>query len=146
MLFRKGSFLFCLIFFSIIFRTSATHIVGGELNYTYLGNDDYQIRLIVYRDCFNGVPPFDNPASIGIFNSNNILVQNVFVDITNEANIPNLINSPCLQPPNNICYEYAEYITTVHLPAIAAEIPVSTISSMFQIQAQHIMQPFRIVP
>ena len=35
----------------------ATHIVGGELYYKYLGNDLYQIRLTVYRDCWNGVPP-----------------------------------------------------------------------------------------
>ena len=45
----------------------ATHIVGGELNYRCLGNNQYEISLTVYRDCFNGVPYFDNPAVIGIF-------------------------------------------------------------------------------
>ena len=62
-----------LLFFSINMLLSqvstATHIVGGELNYRYLVNNVYQINLTVYRDCFNGVPPFDNPASVGIFNA-----------------------------------------------------------------------------
>ena len=109
---------FCLFFFLIISSSQATHIVGGELNYTYLGANEYEIRLVVYRDCFNGIPPFDNPASIGIFDSNNMLIQELSVFITIEENIPNFINSPCLQPPSNICYEYAEYITTVNLPPI----------------------------
>ncbi len=57
------------------FSVSATHIVGGEMNYRHLGGNNYEIRLTVYRDCFNGVPPFDNPASIGIYNSANQLVN-----------------------------------------------------------------------
>jgi gliding motility-associated-like protein len=114
---RSFCFLFFL-FFLISLKIYATHIVGGELNYTYLGNNNYQIRLLVYRDCFNGIPPFDNPASIGIFNSSNQLVEELLVDSIDGAHIANFINSPCLQPPNNICYEYCEYIDTVNLPPI----------------------------
>ncbi len=116
MLFYKSRFLFFSLFFLVTFRSSATHIVGGELNYTDLGGGTYRVRLIVYRDCFNGQAAFDDPASIGVFDSNNNLVQNLLVNLTTQAHIPNLINSPCLQPPSNICYEYAEYITTVFLP------------------------------
>ena len=43
-------------------KANATHIVGGELYYQCLGNDQYRITLNVYRDCYNGVPPFDDPA------------------------------------------------------------------------------------
>ena len=66
-------FLMCGLF--CFLEASATHIVGGELNYKYLGSNNYEIRLTVYRDCYVGVPPFDNPASVGIFNSNNQLLQ-----------------------------------------------------------------------
>src|SRR5689334_5849203 len=105
----RNSFYCFVIFFIFLIppRLSATHIVGGELNYHYLGNNEYQVRLIVYRDCFNGQAPFDNPASIGIFNSANQLVQNLLVNITTQNSIPNYINSPCLVPPANVCYEYA---------------------------------------
>ena len=45
----------------------ATHIVGGEMNYRCLGNNQYEIQLTVFRDCDTGIPDFDDPASIGIF-------------------------------------------------------------------------------
>ncbi|MFZ7118025.1 MAG: hypothetical protein ACO1G1_06150, partial [Bacteroidota bacterium] len=45
----------------------ATHIVGGEIFYSYLGNGNYQVTMYIYRDCANGVPPFDDPAAIGIY-------------------------------------------------------------------------------
>ncbi|MFM8949601.1 MAG: hypothetical protein ACKOKB_02355, partial [Bacteroidota bacterium] len=48
----------------------ATHIVGGELYYRYLGNNQYEIQLTVYRDCFYGVPPFDEPAYVGVWDVN----------------------------------------------------------------------------
>ena len=47
----------------------ATHIVGGELNYRCLSNNFYEISLTVFRDCQNGVPPFDALASVGVFDS-----------------------------------------------------------------------------
>jgi hypothetical protein len=52
----------------------ATHIVGGEIYYDNLGGNNYRIRMKVYRDCFNGIPPFDDPAFMTIFdNSNNVI-------------------------------------------------------------------------
>lgn len=52
---------------------TATHIVGGEMNYTYLGNNEYLIRLDVYFDCQNGSPQAiaqDATAFIGVFDGN----------------------------------------------------------------------------
>ena len=31
--------------------SKATHIVGGTLNYTWNGGDNYTVTLILYRDC-----------------------------------------------------------------------------------------------
>ncbi len=112
LLLLSGSF-FLFLFPAEIF---ATHIVGGELNYKDLGNGNYEIRLTVYRDCYNGVPPFDNPASIGIFDANNALVANLLVFVLDSSSVPNAINSPCLIPPTNICYRVAHYVDTVYLP------------------------------
>ncbi len=106
--------LFCLCFFSS--NVYATHIVGGELNYTYLGNDQYEIRLTMYRDCYNGVPPFDNPASIGIFDQFNNFVTELLVVFPGSDTIPSTINSPCIIPPTNICYEHTSYSGIVTLP------------------------------
>lgn len=40
--------------FLSISSSHATHIMGGELTYTCLGNNQYELVLIIYRDC-NGI-------------------------------------------------------------------------------------------
>lgn len=97
-------------------ESRATHIVGGELNYRYTGNNVYEIQLTVYRDCYNGLAPFDNPASIGIFDGSGNLYSSASVFITSQGPVSNVINSPCLIPPTNVCYEVAHYIFTTVIP------------------------------
>src|SRR5258708_34220847 len=117
----KTKFFLILVLLSAVLQSHASHIVGGELNYTYLGNNNYRLRLIVYRDCFNGTAPFDNPADIGIFDSGNAFFQQQFVAITNQTSVPNYINSPCLVPTTKVCYDYAEYINTLNLRPLNGE-------------------------
>ncbi|NDH89735.1 MAG: hypothetical protein EBZ22_02415 [Flavobacteriia bacterium] len=45
----------------------AAHLVGGELTYTCSGNNVYQIKLVVYRDCNSTGAQLDQTASIGIY-------------------------------------------------------------------------------
>ncbi|MCD6067413.1 MAG: domain containing protein [Bacteroidetes bacterium] len=111
-------FLYIALFALFSLNMKATHIVGGELNYRHLGNFDYELKLTVYRDCYTGVPPFDNPASIGIFNQNNAFVQQVLVPFVSLDTLPGLINDPCTIVPTDFCYEVTTYITIVHLPPI----------------------------
>lgn len=97
----------------------ATHIVGGEITYACLGNNQYEVKLSVYRDCFNGVPPFDNPASLGIFNANNQLLQEVKMNWNlMEDTLPIYLNNPCLTRPPNVCVHRTTYTTIVNLPPI----------------------------
>jgi gliding motility-associated-like protein len=101
------------------FRLSATHIVGGELTYECLGNDQYRITLNVYRDCFNGVPPFDDPANIGIFDTSFNLIdslQIVWQGFDDTLDI--YLNNPCLVRPPNICVHRSFYTGIVTLPPI----------------------------
>ncbi|MFM9028417.1 MAG: hypothetical protein ACKOQ6_10535, partial [Bacteroidota bacterium] len=91
-------------------QVNATHIVGGEVYYRYLGNDQYEITLLVYRDCYNGQAAFDNPASIAIYDGAGQLVANNDVYISNQFQMPAVIINPCLIPPTNLCYEVAEYV------------------------------------
>jgi len=111
----------CLVLFLAFatFCAKATHIVGGELYYTYLGNNQYEIRLTVYRDCFYGNPPFDSPALIGVWNANNSFVYAVDLFPNDSATIPPIINSPCFVPPTNVCYRVCNYYGTITLPPIA---------------------------
>ena len=94
-------FLALTVFFTMVtFTSRATHIVGGELNYHYLGNNIYQISLTVYRDCYNGVPPFDNPASVGIFNAlTQGFIREKLFNFVDLDTVPPTVNSPCFIPP-----------------------------------------------
>lgn len=110
--------LFCISSCLFTSNVQATHIVGGELYYRYLGNSNYEITLIVYRDCYFGVPPFDDPASIGIYdNPFYNLVQEVLVSTSDSVQLPPSITSTCFIPPVSICYVKATYRDTVTLPA-----------------------------
>ncbi len=110
-------YFFCaaaLLFFSQ--TLFASHIVGGEMNYHYLGNDQYEITLIVYRDCINGQALYDDPAALGIFDASGNFIRFVFVSLNDSSSIPNVINTPCLTPPTGVCDQVAHYYTTLTLP------------------------------
>ncbi|MES2680005.1 MAG: PKD domain-containing protein [Bacteroidota bacterium] len=108
----------------------ASHIVGGEMIYDYLGNNKYRITLKIYRDCssqttFDGiVNPSGalSPANISVLevNSGAIVTGAVIdIDLPVITHIPPTINSPCIQTPNNICVEEGVYTETLTLPPIA---------------------------
>lgn len=124
---NKKSLLYIFIVFNLFgfFKANATHIVGGELNYKYLGSNNYEIRLTVYRDCYVGVPPFDDPAYVGIFNSSNQLLQTLTMPFRGLDTLPPTINDPCTIPPLDFCYEVTTYIDTVNLPPLTGGYQIS---------------------
>lgn len=98
----------------------ATHILGGTMYYSSLGNDNYQITLVLYRDCGPGNTnntALDNPAPIGIYNSNGTLVQTTQFYLPGEVTMPVVVDNPCLSAPPDICTKMGTYTGTVHLPA-----------------------------
>ncbi len=111
---KKHILTYFIVFLSIT-SSFATHIVGGELYYQSLGGDQYKIILKVYRDCLNGVAPFDNPASIGVFNSSGSLIDEILLSNPTITNLPIIVTNPCLQVPPVICTEEGIYEKTVTL-------------------------------
>jgi gliding motility-associated-like protein len=113
MLFRISLF-FISILMSI--GVHASHIVGGEIYYDYLGNNNYRVYIAVYRDCLSTGADFDIPLPLGVFNANNVLIQNVSVPYPGKQNLPVVFNNPCVVPPSGICVERAIYTTVLNLP------------------------------
>lgn len=107
------------IFFALPLH--ATHIVGGELSYTYLGNDSFLITLDMYRDCGNiNNETFEtNYVNIGIIKDDGLYFYGTAgVSVTDMRlypvgvfdTIPNNINGdPCLFVPPNVCVQHARY-------------------------------------
>lgn len=110
-----------LLFFTLLsLKSSATHIVGGEIYYDCLGGNNYRITLKLYRDCSIGITtPFDNPASIFIFNSSGIYLDSLEAIFPGAVVLPNSLTYPCLTLPANVCVEEAIYQVVVNLPPLA---------------------------
>ncbi len=50
---------------------SATHLIGSDMTFQCLGNDFYEIELVIRRDCVYGADDaqYDDPAFVGIFDA-----------------------------------------------------------------------------
>lgn len=103
-----------LLLFVLPFGLYATHIVGGEMNYRSLGNNNYEITLKVYRDCINGQVGFDDPASVGIFDRDGNLVKELLLPFVGSQPVTNPLNA-CFTSSSPVCVETSSYVTTVTL-------------------------------
>lgn len=107
------------LFFSSANAVFASHIVGGEMYYDCLGNNQYRITIKVYRDCFSTGADFDSPLPLSIFTGNNQYVQTENIPYPGSVTIPVTFNNPCVTPPNNICIQEAIYVRVITLPPSA---------------------------
>lgn len=98
------------------FNVNATHIVGGELNYSRVNDSTFILTLNAYRDCFLGVPLFDSPALINIFDGNNIFIRRIGIPRPPWDTLPIELTDPCLVAPPNVCVERVQYRASVILP------------------------------
>ncbi|MCC6754460.1 MAG: gliding motility-associated C-terminal domain-containing protein [Saprospiraceae bacterium] len=104
----------------------ASHIVGGQLTYRYLGNNRYEIKLVVRRDCIHGsdTVPFDNPAIIGVFynDEDKEKAYGVGTDGTfrfkrmNDDTLFERIDTVCPSGYTPVCVHQSTYIDTVFIP------------------------------
>ena len=109
--------LIIILSFFLGFQLYASHIVGGEMYYDCLGNNQYKVTIKVYRDCNSSGASFDNPLFLGVFNkATNARIQTINVGFPGSINLPVTFNNPCVTPPTNICVQEAIYTSTVTLP------------------------------
>ncbi len=111
---------------AVCFQTTsfATHIVGGDITYTCLGNDEYEITLTVRRDCENGATdaPFDDPAIVGIYDifgslqTSIGLLGRLELAFMGEDTITNSLVFDCGALGDPVCVHEAVYTGRVTLP------------------------------
>ena len=108
-----------LAFLLIAGNSHATHIIGGEIYYDCLGNNQFRIVLKLYRDCFLGQAPYDNPANVAVYNAQGGLVSNIAIPFPGSSFVPQGSINPCYQDEADLCVEEAVYEKVVTLPPIA---------------------------
>src|SRR5690554_4698051 len=68
--FLRILFCFLLSFPFFILESHASHMIGGDISYRCLGNNQFEITITLYQDCLDGEPDaitFDNPAYYSIY-------------------------------------------------------------------------------
>ena len=119
-------------------KAIASHIVGGEVTYTYIGSvaggNKYDIYLTIYEDCQNGSPgaiPFDNPAFIAVYDLSHITslaapsvnpqypgyaICDSTVEFTSSINVPANFNNACVENVPEVCLIKKVFKKTFILP------------------------------
>lgn len=103
----------------MIMRLNATHIVGGEMTYKYLGNDNYRLRLDLFMDCLNGSQAAidqDITAFFSIFSGDTKrYITQYTVQRTGPTRLQKVFYN-CLKKSPNACADAYVYEIDVSLP------------------------------
>lgn len=98
----------------------ATHLVGGSMDYEYVGESggflQYKVTLTLYRDC-SVTTPFDASITLGIYNDD-------FNNSKHSNSIFTLLSTKKVDPPQgascpgtvSVCIEQGIYSRTIDLP------------------------------
>lgn len=119
---KKIILLFAFFSFLIAYNPQtiiANHLVGGELTYTCIGGNSFEINLTIYRDC-NCVScaDFDDPAPITVFNSSGGVETTFQIFSPTIVNVEPDVEGLCLESIPDVCVERGFYSTIVDLPPI----------------------------
>lgn len=115
------SYLLLIISFFLSLNLSATHLIGGELTYAYLGNNQYEFLLTIYIDCgptnTTGTS-FDPSITLSVYNAETyesytsaILSNPVITELGNET-----AGNDCLELPADLCIVRGQYSGIISLP------------------------------
>lgn len=112
-------------------QASASHIVGGEFTYRFLGDTlipplmyhRYQVSLSIYQDCENGQPDAiaeDNPAFLGVYDGMRNLIQmdtgvTGGIYFTTTEMVPANFNNSCVTNIPRTCLIKKTFIKTYYL-------------------------------
>ncbi len=113
----------CFIFGFASNDLKASHVAGGNLYYTCLGDNQYEVTLEFRRDCFNNLPLaiFDDPASIGIFDGNGNLLTALeggqfFINFNASDTLNEVLTTACQIQGDDVCVATTTYTKVVTLP------------------------------
>ncbi len=111
---KKVVYILLIIFLFAAVQTKASHIVGGEVTYKFLGANDsgnhYRVSLVIYEDCQNGQPSAiqaDNPANLAVYDNPFPIGRlinidsNVFYD--SSVLVPTNFANLCVTNPPVVC-------------------------------------------
>lgn len=85
------------------------HLIGGDISYQFIADNDFEITLNVYRDGLSGGAAFDDPAIISIINRDNNRITYKKVYLIKSLQIPSNDLGPCANNPPQLKEELGIY-------------------------------------
>ena len=109
----------------MVFDTQAAHIIGGEITYECLGNNQYEFTMKIYRDCkenggalFDSAPGANTEGTVTVYKDGATIphIPSFVLSAPVITNIPPDVSNPCLIIPDGLCVEEGIYTFTMTLP------------------------------
>lgn len=102
------------------FKSFASHMIGGDITYSCVGNNRFRITITLYQDCQNGNQSAieqDDPAYFSIFDkgTNSLVIADSINSFSTSIVPPNFSNS-CITNYPLTCMRKQVFIDTVTLP------------------------------
>ncbi|PSJ71774.1 hypothetical protein C7N43_37620 [Sphingobacteriales bacterium UPWRP_1] len=97
----------------------AAHLIGGELTYECLSNNQFKVTLTIYRDCYSTGANFDNPAYLTVFNASGAVVNTIDMFDPDIVQMPVTTEGLCIETVPDVCVERGVYETNINLPPLA---------------------------
>lgn len=106
----------------------ATHIVGGEVTYTCVGNNTYNVAITIYEDCLNGSAKAiasDDPAVFKVFDGNGVPLSIYHGDYQEDTAyflpdddilVPANFSNSCITNPPQLCLRRKTFRKQYYLP------------------------------
>lgn len=107
------------IFFLIPSLLNATHLIGGEITYTCIGGNQYEIKVVIYRDCGptnTNATGFDVDGVVTIYDMNNNIYSMLGHGSAIAEYVVDEFTSECMSIPPELCVEKGTYTIVTSLP------------------------------
>jgi len=128
-MYSRYSVIFLFFFSLIFFQAKASHIVGGEMTYRYLGDSTsgllefhlYSVSLSIYEDCLNGQREAiaeDNPAYLAVFDASthNMIQLDTSIFYKSSVSVPANFSNSCVANIPQLCLLKKTFVKNYALP------------------------------
>lgn len=121
----KPTWLLGLLCLFMSISVNATHYLGNEIRYKYLGGNTYQVDVVYYTDCHHGdrnAISQDNPVEITVFSeqsggSYRMLSNTTLRQSQAPVGLADILGQRCLNNDTDACVERTVYSGNFDLPA-----------------------------
>lgn len=109
-----------IVFLLSPYLTFASHIIGGDITYKCLGNNNFEFTITFYQDCMDGEPEAiiqDNPAFYAFYTAGNQseLVKTGHVQSFNKTRVDPNFSNDCIDNFPNTCMQKQVFKFTTNL-------------------------------